>query len=86
MFIEPREGAAASTDHAGTPPNPPSASSPQEEHPKEQTRHLIFGTPTGVQSNIKDLHAIGYAEPNDWSRALETGRPGEVMVILTRRV
>ena len=32
------------------------------------------------------LFKLNYAEPNDWSRPLPTGRPNEVMAILTRRV
>jgi len=49
-------------------------------------RHLLFGSPTALQITIKRLHKLGYAEPNDWSRPLSTGRPGEVMAILTKRV
>ncbi|WP_228016331.1 hypothetical protein [Leptolyngbya ectocarpi] len=49
-------------------------------------RHLIFGTLATVGFTIKDLHNRGYAEPNDWSQPLPTGRPGEVMAILTKRV
>lgn len=49
-------------------------------------RHMLFGTSNAVQSTILQLHQLGYAEPNDWSRPISTGRPGEVMVILTKRV
>lgn len=52
---------------------------------REQVRHLLFGTPRIVQSTILQLHRLGYAEPNDWSRPISTGRPGEVMAILTKR-
>ena len=52
----------------------------------DKVRHLVFGTTAAVQFTIKDLHKRGYAEPNDWSQPLPTGRPGEVMAILTKRV
>jgi len=52
----------------------------------DQARHMLFGTPDSVQSTIARLHKLGYAEPNDWSRLLSTGRSGEVMAILTKRV
>ena len=53
---------------------------------REQVRHLLFGPPGAVQATILQLHQLGYAEPNDWSRPLSTGRPNEVMAILTKRV
>ncbi|MEM1238597.1 MAG: hypothetical protein AAGI45_02030 [Cyanobacteria bacterium P01_H01_bin.26] len=56
------------------------------EHTYETVRHLLLGSPTAVQLTILDLHRKDYAEPNDWSRPLPTGRPHEVMAILTRRV
>lgn len=52
----------------------------------DKVRHLIFGTVPAIRFTIKDLHRRGYAEPNDWSQPLPTGRPGEVMAILTKRV
>lgn len=54
-------------------------------HP-ETVRHMVFGSPDAVRLTIQDLHRRRYAEPNDWSKLLPTGRPNEVMVILTRRV
>ncbi|NEQ55490.1 MAG: hypothetical protein F6K11_36135 [Leptolyngbya sp. SIO3F4] len=41
---------------------------------------------TFVQTTIKLLHKLNYTEPNDWSRLLPTGRPNEVMAILTKKV
>jgi hypothetical protein len=52
----------------------------------EQVRHLLLGTPSGIQITIGQLHQLGYADPNDWSRPLPTGRPNEMMAILTKRV
>jgi len=37
-----------------------------------------------VQLTIKSLHKIGYAEPNDWSKPIPTGRASEVMAILMK--
>ena len=49
-------------------------------------RHLLFGDLRTVQAMIKCLHRLNYAEPNDWSKPVPTGRSNEVMVILTKRV
>ena len=83
MFIPSTEGAAASTvsvaSSVASPASPPPI-------PREQVRHLLFGTPTAVQGSIRLLHKLGYADPNDWSRPISTGRVNEVMAILTKRV
>lgn len=63
-----------------------SGGAPVPQPPREQVRHLLFGTLSSVNSTIAHLHTLGYAEPNDWSRPISTGRPNEVMAILTRRV
>ena len=52
----------------------------------EPIRHLLSGSIAAVQSTIKILHKLGYPEPNDWSKPLPTGRPGEVTAILKRKV
>lgn len=52
----------------------------------DMVRHMLFGSLDPVQATIRDLHARRYAEPNDWSRLLPTGRPNEVMAILTKRL
>ncbi|MEM9978359.1 MAG: hypothetical protein AAF808_12100 [Cyanobacteria bacterium P01_D01_bin.2] len=78
MFQDPTQGAAAPTAQA--------ASEVLPEHQYEPVRHLLLGSLTAVQLTILDLHSKQYAEPNDWSRPLPTGRPNEVMAILTRRV
>ena len=52
----------------------------------ETVNHVLFGNPDAVRLTIQDLHKRRYAEPNDWSKLLPTGRPNEVMVILTRRI
>jgi len=80
MFIPSPSGAAASTASAAPnrlPTNPP---------PREQIRHMLFGTLSAVQTTIRLLHKLGYAEPNDWSQPIPTGRANEVMAILTRPV
>ncbi|MGB3573180.1 MAG: hypothetical protein WA783_18615 [Phormidesmis sp.] len=83
MFIPSISGAAASTVSGALPNTDPAAIPPI---PRDQVRHLLFGTLSAVQNTIRLLHKLGYAEPNDWSRPMSTGRPNEVMAILTRRV
>jgi len=51
---------------------------------REPVRHLIFGSLAAIQLTIKTLHKLGYAEPNDWSKPIPTGRSGEVMAILVK--
>ena len=76
MFQEPTQGADALTNQRA----------PLPESSYETGRHLVLGSLTYVQTTIKLLHVLNYTEPNDWSRPLPTGRPNEVMAILTRKV
>ncbi|MEL6229450.1 MAG: hypothetical protein AAFR24_06015 [Cyanobacteria bacterium J06627_3] len=73
------------TQGAGV-PTVPSATDSLPDHQFEIVRHTLFGTLTAVQNTIKLLHKLNYAEPNDWSRPLPTGRVNEVMAILTKRI
>lgn len=76
MFQYPSDGADTSK------PQP----APLPEHQFEIVRHTLFGTLTAVRNTIALRHKLNYAEPNDWSKPLPTGRPNEVMAILTKRV
>ncbi|MEA5462569.1 hypothetical protein [Leptothoe sp. PORK10 BA2] len=82
MLTDPIQGVAVPTVAPTAPPTPEFL----PEHPFEVVRHMLFGTLTGVQLTIKDLHSKQYAEPNDWSKPISTGRPNEVMAILTKKV
>ncbi len=74
---------AVSCAASSTPPPTPPTSSASEPN---RVRHLLFGTLTTVQATIRHLHKLGYADPNDWSQPISTGRANEVMAILTKRV
>ncbi len=76
MFQDPTQGASALTRRPD----------PLPESSYEMGRHLLLGSLTFVQTTIKLLHKLNYTEPNDWSRPLPTGRPNEVMAILTKKV
>ncbi|NEP19304.1 MAG: hypothetical protein F6J97_20825 [Leptolyngbya sp. SIO4C1] len=52
----------------------------------ETLRLIMLGRLPVVRAGITQLHQRGYAEPNDWSKPLPTGRAGEVMAILTKRM
>ncbi|MBE9070872.1 hypothetical protein IQ260_29995 [Leptolyngbya cf. ectocarpi LEGE 11479] len=78
MFQDNSQGAGAS--------NVPPADGTLPEYEYEIVNHTLLGTLDAVQNTIKQLYALNYAEPNDWSRPLPTGRVNEVMAILTRRV
>ena len=83
MTVAFKPDAPASTVSPTVPYNLPD-SAPPIAH--EQVRHLLFGSLGCVQGAIAHLHKLGYADPNDWSRPISTGRPNEVMAILTKRV
>ncbi|MEM9267200.1 MAG: hypothetical protein AAGA46_16915 [Cyanobacteria bacterium P01_F01_bin.13] len=78
MLTDPTQGAVA--------PTVPPAPEMLPEHQFEVVRHMLFGSLLSVQLTIKELHNKHYAEPNDWSKPISTGRPNEVMAILTKKV
>ena len=76
MFLDTTQGAATAAPQTGLLP----------EHQYESVRHMLFGSLTAVRLTIQELHQKQYAEPNDWSKPISTGRPNEVMAILTKRI
>ena len=78
MFLDITQGALASTLSLST------ATLPDYQY--ETILHMLFGSLTGVRLTIQDLHKKHYAEPNDWSNPISTGRPNEVMAILTKQL
>ncbi len=60
----------------------------------EKVRHLLYGSLAALDRTIKILHALGYADPNDWSDPIPVppsaeGVPttaAQWMVIMTKTV
>ena len=60
----------------------------------EKVRHMLYGSLAGIDRTIKILHAIGYADPNDWSDPIPVPqrdanpatKPNQWMVIMTKTV
>ncbi|MGD1929259.1 MAG: hypothetical protein ACFB12_10135 [Leptolyngbyaceae cyanobacterium] len=57
-----------------------------QENGREKVRIMVLGSPEGVDSIVKSLHKLRFAEMKEWSNPLPTGRAGEVMRILTKTV
>ncbi|HAZ45114.1 MAG TPA: hypothetical protein DDW76_10060 [Cyanobacteria bacterium UBA11369] len=60
-----------------------SNSSP-EMRDREPIRFLIIGTPEGVNEEIKNFFAIGFAEVDEWSPVTPLPKTDLVMTILIR--
>ena len=52
----------------------------------EPLRLIAVGSLESIQITIMSLYNLGYADPNDWSKPLSTGRGNEMMAILTKRI
>lgn len=52
----------------------------------EKVRIMVLGSAEGVHAIVKSLHRLRFAEVTEWSHPLPTGRPGEVMRIVTKTV
>jgi len=67
-------------------PQPIEQQAPTPESHQEIVRITITGSTEGVQAIIQDLHSRRFAEVNDWCPAVPTGRVGEVMRVLLKRI
>jgi hypothetical protein len=78
------QGFLSTGDNANTPiSNQTSSQASPERHP---IRHTLIGSPKAVNSTIRVLHQLKYAEISDWSPLVPTGNTGEVMSILIRSI
>lgn len=83
MLIPNSSDAAAPKAFDASGFEPPTA---EQSADPNRVRHILFGNLLVVQTTIKLLYSLGYAEPNDWSLPISTGKVNEVMVILTKPV
>ncbi|MGB7313550.1 MAG: hypothetical protein WA939_11485, partial [Nodosilinea sp.] len=85
-YLEPEASDNQETQETGSLPLPPSGANNRASQPlnPEKVRHMLFGSLAGIDRTIKILHALGYADPNDWSEPMPTEKPGQWMVILTK--
>ncbi len=52
---------------------------------QELVRLIALGDYSAVRDTINQLGALGYADPNKWTKLMPTGREGEYISIHTRR-
>jgi hypothetical protein len=52
---------------------------------QEVVRLIALGDYSAVRDTIHQLGAIGYADPDRWTKLIPTGREGEYISIHTRR-
>lgn len=74
-------------ENEATPPSSADTHNPPED--RKRIKHLLIGHPALVKSTIQNLHVLGYAEVNHWSKpqaAGDLGRTGEVVSVLIRSV
>ena len=81
-MFRPSDPDASASNDGGAHSSDDSSSSPQF----EAVRHHLYGRPSMVRAVIKCLYKLNYAEPLEWSKPIPTGRPSEVMVVLTKKV
>ena len=95
-YLEPDASDEQGTGSLPLPPRSGANSKGTRSLNPERVRHMLFGSLAGIDRTIKILHALGYADPNDWSDPVpapttgsESAPPGEPqtwMAILTKTV
>ena len=81
-----------SSAQRGEATSPLRLANPAAQPGRERLRHLVIGSPEGVQGAINHLHLLNYAERLEWSRLftipesgiLITPEQGEVFSYLLR--
>ena len=63
-YLEPE---ASNNQETNSLPLPPRSGAINKGINPEKVRHMLFGSLAGIDRTIKILHALGYADPNDWS-------------------
>jgi hypothetical protein len=66
---------------------PTPANIPAEPHPDgERLKVILVSSPKVVNSTIRALYKMGFAEVTEWSRLQPTPNSNEVMSVLSRNV
>lgn len=71
-----------SPDSGAQPPIVSSARTPR----RDKVRVTVYGSLEGCDRTIKTLHILHFAEPNDWTDPIPTGRPNEWLRMLTKHL
>ena len=69
-YLEPDASDDQGNSGTGSLPLPPRAGATSKGTRSlnpEKVRHMLFGSLAAIDRTIKILHALGYADPNDWS-------------------
>ena len=70
-----------------TDPGAPASKVPRTASPRrDPARIVVYGSLLACDRIIKHLHVLHFAEPNDWTEPLPTGRPGEWMRMVTKNL
>jgi hypothetical protein len=95
-YLEPDPNDNPEADALPLPPRSGSTGPGTRPLTPEKVRHLLYGSLAGIDRTIKILHAIGYADPNDWSDPIPVPPGAELrspsgiettwMVIMTKTV
>ena len=59
---------------------------PMRARAKKSAEWLAGFCLAGIDRTIKILHALGYADPIDWSNPMPIEKPNQWMVIMTKTV
>ena len=72
-------------DETPTPPTP--INTPAEPPPdRQRLKVILVSSPKVVNSTIRILYTLGFAEVTEWSPLQPTANPNEVMSVLSRNV
>ncbi|HEY9881420.1 MAG TPA: hypothetical protein V6D29_23400 [Leptolyngbyaceae cyanobacterium] len=65
-------------------PTIPAVNVSKREPQRDKVQVVVYSTLEGIDRTVKHLHVLHYADPNDWSDPIPTGKPNQWMSLLTR--
>ncbi|MBD2260106.1 hypothetical protein [Pseudanabaena sp. FACHB-2040] len=75
-----------SNDLGAQPPTVPPAQSSQPKPRREKVTNVLYGSLEALDRMTKQLHTLHYADPNDWSDPIPSGRDSQWMVVLIKHL
>ncbi|MBD0266881.1 MAG: hypothetical protein ICV77_01175 [Cyanobacteria bacterium Co-bin8] len=75
-----------SSDLGAQPPTVPPAQSTKRKPRREKVTNVLYGSLEVLDRTIKHLHTLHYADPDDWSDPIPSGKDSQWMAVLIKHL
>ncbi|MBD2260641.1 hypothetical protein [Pseudanabaena sp. FACHB-2040] len=75
-----------STEMGAQPPTVPPAQSTRPKPKREKITNVLYGSLEVLDRMTKYLHSLHYADPDDWSDPIPSGKDNQWMMVLIKHL